>query len=78
MASEIEVHFNRRGPGGQSFVVVAIGTDVYGAVDPEPGAALGAAATSASEDLARRGRPVDREQIMARGLKCLPPLTHRD
>jgi hypothetical protein len=44
MADDIEVHFNRLGLSGGTLVVVAIGTDVYGATDQEPVAALRAAA----------------------------------
>lgn len=57
MADEIEIYFNRMGLGGGTLVVVAIGSDVYGATDVEPVAALHAAATRAAEDRALRGQP---------------------
>lgn len=72
MADEIEVHFNRAGLNGGTLVVVAIGTDVYGATDEEPIAALRAAAVRAAEDRASRGEPVDPEAIVERGLGRMP------
>jgi hypothetical protein len=81
MAHDIEVHFNRMGPGGGTLVVVAIGAEVYGATDLQPVAALRSAARKASEDLALRGRPVDpdvimecgREELKARARRSSPP-----
>jgi len=56
---------------GGTLVVVAIGTDVYGATDLEPVSALHAAARRAAEDLALRGRPVDPNVIVERGQQQL-------
>jgi hypothetical protein len=72
MADEIEVYFNRMGLSGGTLVVVAIGTDVYGATDVEPVAALHAAATKAVEDRALRGQPVDSDAILEQGLGRMP------
>ena len=36
MGLEIDVHFNRLGPGGATLVVVAVGREVFGATNPEP------------------------------------------
>lgn len=72
MADDIEVHFNRMGLSGGILVVVAIGTDVYGATDVEPVAALHAAASKAAEDRALRGQPVDANDIVERGIGRMP------
>lgn len=72
MSDDIEIHFNGMGRSGGTLVVVAIGTDVYGATHAEPLAALHAAAGKAAEDRALRGRPVDPKRIVERGLGKLP------
>ncbi len=71
-ASDIEVHFSRMGVGRGMLAIVAVGTDVYGATDPEPARALQTVAMRAAEDLARRGRPVDAESIVEIGAASLP------
>ena len=60
------------GMSGGTLAVVAIGDDVYAATDVRAVVALRAAATKAAEDRARRGRPVDPERIVERGLVSLP------
>jgi hypothetical protein len=67
----IEVHFNRMGRGGGTLVVVAIGTDVYGATAPEPLRALHAVALSAARDQTRRGQAVDPRLVVQHGLTTL-------
>ncbi len=67
MAHDIDVHFNRLGPTGGTLVIVAIGTDVYGATDRQPLAALHIAARKAAEGLALRGQSVDPSLIVERG-----------
>ena len=71
MTCEIDVHFNTQGSRGGILVLVAVGTDVYGATALEPHAALRAAARSASDDLTRRGLDVDPSAIVRRGLEAL-------
>jgi hypothetical protein len=66
-AHDIDVYFNRMGPTGGLLVVVAIGTEVYGATDREPLAALHIAARKAVEGLALRGQAVDPSVIVKRG-----------
>lgn len=81
MAHDIEVHFNRMGLSGGTLVIVAIGTEVYGATDLDPVTALRAATRKASEDLALRGHPVDpdvimecgREELKAQARRSFPP-----
>jgi hypothetical protein len=73
MVHSIEVHFNRMGLGGRTLVVVAVGTEVYGATDLEPVNALYVAAQRAAADLALRGHAVDAAEIVERGLRSLPP-----
>ena len=68
MVDDIEIHFNGMGYSGGTLVVVAIGTDVYGATDREPVAALYAAASRAANDRASLGRPVNAKDIVERGL----------
>ncbi len=80
MANEIDVYFNAMGPNAGTRVVVAIGTEVYGATDLEPIDALRAAARKAADDLAVQGRPVDPDLIVERGreeLKESPRLLAR-
>jgi hypothetical protein len=72
MADDIEVHFNGMGIAGGTLVLVAIGSDVYGATDREPVVALYAAASKAAEDRAVRGRPVSANDIVKRGLHRMP------
>jgi hypothetical protein len=69
IADDIDIHFNRTGASGGTLAVVAIGTDVYGAADLEPLAALCAAARKAVEDFALRGRALCIEEIIERGLR---------
>jgi hypothetical protein len=67
MVGEIRFHFKRLGLSGATLVVVAVGTEVYSACAFEPLTALHEAAFSASEDLAKRCRPVDPNVIIAQG-----------
>jgi hypothetical protein len=72
MVDHIEVHFNRMGLGGGTLVIVAVGTEVYGATDLEPVNALHVAAKRAADDLALRGQQVDPAEIVEYGLRSLP------
>jgi hypothetical protein len=65
--TSIDVHFSRSSLSGATFVVVAVGTEVYGATNVDPDEALHAVAWKASEDLATRGRRVDPKVIVERG-----------
>jgi hypothetical protein len=76
MYEDIEVHLSGAGFGGAVLVVVAIGTDVYGATSMEALDALHVAASRAAEDRALRGFPVDPQRIMDRGLAKLPSPAH--
>ena len=50
MRGEIDVHFNRLAVSGWTLVVVAVGTEAYGAADWEPLTALHCVARRAAED----------------------------
>jgi hypothetical protein len=68
---DIAVHFNRLDKNGGTLVVVAIGTDVYGASGADPAAVLGAAASKAAQDFTARGRSLDPGAVVARGMRLL-------
>ena len=67
MVGEMQFHFKRLGVSGATLVVVAVGTEVYSACAFEPLTALHEAAFRASEDLARRGGPIDPNTIIDQG-----------
>jgi hypothetical protein len=67
-SNDFEIHFNRMGRSGATLVVVAIGTDVYGATHAEPVTALRAAAHKAAVDLSLRGRLIDPHVVVQHGL----------
>jgi hypothetical protein len=68
LADDIEVHFNRMGLAGATLCVVAIGTDVYGSTAMDPATALYRVARKASDDLASRGRTVEANAFVERGM----------
>lgn len=77
MWADIGVHFSALGGGGGTLVVVAVGTDAYGATHDEPLTALHAAACKAAEGLALRGMTVDPKIIVERGQEELSARARR-